>query len=167
MGLVWDAGDTTERIALNLEAFMMHWMYSEDYKGRLPDEHIHIVPQGERQDAGVNIVIVMAADEGSGWPYKDSEGRLVLEEVHQVGLVVKADKSSGGVDAVNKVHSILRSLFSADAESVERADLIARGIYNVFEVPDAIQVDPGSEDEEGTFYSRSVALTCNTDVFLK
>lgn len=169
--MAWPAGDTSKKLRVEISSFIMFWIYSPEYKSRLPRQHIKTFMQGEKQDSGVAIVIVTDKQEADAWVYSPTSGEHagqgVFEEYHSITLVFKADKSSGAVESLSQVHSTVKSLMLSRPESDERMDLIDRGIYNLFESNEGIEVEPGSDDDEGTYYSQRINLTCSTESLLK
>lgn len=171
--MIWQAGDSGEMLRDAIKGFITQWFNNSDqsYKARLPAKHWHVVKQGEKQPAGVLIVIVTQADPANSWPYEPDDGpdagKAVLEENHKIALVIKADERAGGVKSVSPVHSALRSLFSCPDGKPERDDLIARGVYNLFDDSEGMEIEPGDNSEQGTFYSQQINLVCSTDTFIK
>ncbi len=162
----WAAFDD-DRLVRELMEFTREWIYHDDYKSRLPKQHIHVLKQGDKQEAGVNIVFVIEDDPEQAWMYTPSTGPdagiPIQERFHRIAIVLKSDKKSGGTTSMAKVHGVVNSIFSCLEGSPERTKLITRGISNLMPSPEGISVDPGSNDEEGTYYSQAINLTCNTD----
>lgn len=166
----WQKCDSSERLRLELQAFIKTWIKNVKYKSLIPRQHCYVVKQGDKQPAGVNVVIVTEKSTDSTWPYKEASGtdagKMVLEENHQIALAVKSDKSNGGAEAVSAMQNTLKLIFSNLDESPERSDLINRGIYNLFDDPEGLQVDPGNDTEEGTFFLQQLNLKCSTDTII-
>lgn len=164
---IWLPGDVSDRLKQEILEFTLRWMYTDDYRPRLPNQHIHVVKQGSKLSAGIYVVCVTQTDLGSSWPYTNSSGHGVIEERHAVGVYIKADKRSGGVEAVTSVASTLRSLYACRPETLESQDLISHGVYDLFESMDQVGLDPGTDEEEGIFETQQISLMCNTEMYLK
>ena len=164
--MAWEPTDSSDKLRDELVAYISFWFKSDGYKNRVPKRHIKCVKQGEKRHAGISIVIVSEPDPTSSWSYRDPDSlRIVMEEYHQVALVIKADDKSGGMASISPIVTILKCLFASREDSLERTDLINRGLFNVFEATEGLEVDPGANDEEGVFFSQKVNLNCSTDMF--
>jgi hypothetical protein len=160
--------DAGEKLRENLRSFLKSWLANPAYKSRLPaKKHLTILEQGEREGAGITIRVVSEDDPQGPWPYKDKvTGRMVVEDRHMVAIFVKADRSAGGAQSISAVYGALRALFASRDNMPERTALIEAGIHNCTETPEGIVVNPGDNDEEGTFFKQQINLRCNTDTFL-
>lgn len=168
--MAWSACNSQEKLRTELEGFILRWFADSSYKSRLPRRKISIVQQGEKQPAGIVIVIVIRSSNEPTWTYSPqtgvNAGRTITEEQFNIGLVVRADRRNNGVPSVTAVHSVLRSIFSCLGGSAERDDLISRGIYNLFDSAEAVEVDPGADDAEGTTYHQAMSLVCSTETLV-
>lgn len=169
---IWPAGNASDILKDKLIAFSQVWSGTADYVNRLPYEHIHYVKQGERQGAGIHVIFVTEPDEAAAQTYtakadSDYPGEGVMVEEHKIAVIIKADKHSGGAASVTSMHSLLRSLYLCKYNTPERDDLIANGIYNLFESNLGLEVISDDDAEEGEMYSQQINLVCNTETLIK
>ena len=167
---VWEVGDSSELLRKALKSYIDYWRAQTEYKSLLPRQHIRVVMEGEKQHAGITILLKTEKSPTQAWPFDipvgDNSGKGALEEYHTIGIVVKSDKKSGGAEAASKTHNVLQSLFMARPDSTAKGDLISRGIYNVTEAQESLNIDPGSEDDEGASYSKQITLNCSTVILI-
>lgn len=167
----WSACDSATKLRSELIEFIDTWVHHERYLERLPNAHVKLLRQGDRQTTGVQVVLMTEAEEGATYSYIPQsgayEGLPILCETHRVGIMVKADRKSKGADAVEPLMGIIKAIFGCPGTTEERDDLISRGIYNLFESVGEVMMDPGANDEEGITTSQPLTLTCDTETLIR
>lgn len=168
---MWEPGNSSLVLELALVQYMQKWTKEAPYVSRLPKQHVHVVRRGDKQPAGVNILVVSARDTNQSWIYTPSTGEFVgqpiMEEFHNIAIIAKADLRSGGVDSVETTAGVLKSLFSCPSNTDERDELISMGVFNLFESEAGITAFPGGVDDEGSFFSQALTLVCNTETIVR
>lgn len=158
--LIWPLGtDSSETLRGTLRDYLKARLDAK--KPSLPRRFLHVLLEGERQTAGIFVIVATQPDDKESWPYK-SGARRVLEERHGIAIIVKADAKAGGSASVLKVFSVIRALFSTDAE---RETLQALGVQNITEATEGLEGDAG-DAVESTAFRRQLNLKCTTETYL-
>ncbi len=166
--MTWEQGtDAADALRRAIKTFIETWLADDAYKANLPRVNRKVFLPGERQDAQLKIVIATANDQQAPHVYEEG-AHEVSEEFHRVAVIVKSDKKGGGADAVSKMHTALKSLFTAASKegTVECTARIAAGFYNLRSTSDSFDIAPGDLSDEGTAFRQDIYLTCSTDTFL-
>jgi hypothetical protein len=161
--MAWEIGtDSSEKLREALRDFIKAKMTDSIYRNRLPRQHIHYLKSGETQSAGVFVIVHSGPDENAPRQY-EIEGHRVLEEYHQIAVVVKADKKAGGMASVAATYGALKALFGNYSET---STLIPVGICDLSESAEGMEIDGADNDSEGEFYKRQLNLKCNTELLV-
>jgi hypothetical protein len=168
--MTWTKGtDSGDYLRRQTKTFIETWLATTAYKAMLPPKtHWKALLPGERQDVAVKVVINSEPDSENKPHIFVESSKQVNEEFHRIGVMVKSDKKSGGAGAASGFYAALNALFSAAMKegTAECTARIAAGIYNLRVVPEGMEVDPGDNADEGTFYRQQLNLKCSTDTYL-
>ena len=171
--MAWPIGDSGKKLRESLKGFVISQLRTSAYASRLPFG-VRISTQGEEQLPGIQVVIYSQPDAVEPWLYTPDSGpeagKLVMDESHQVALMVKSDGLGvgGKPEVVSAAHQTLRLLFGAARIEgrPENAALMALGIFNLREAAEGFDIDTGDGADEGAFYKQRLNLTCSTDSYV-
>lgn len=111
---------------------------------------------GTKKGAGVRVELYSQADTRPAHQYRDDSGREVLEEYHRLAIEVKSDDKSGGAAAGEAVYETIKS---AVLSTAGREVLIAQGVFDVREIPEAPEYGEVA-------FEHPLHLSVNTDKYL-